>query len=79
MPVIFDEPDEDLLMKLKTWRLFKSKESKLPPYIILHDSTIQTIAAARPLTMDELGDIPGIGEHKLNKYGDEILDVVLKS
>jgi len=79
MPVIFDEPDEDLLMKLKTWRLFKSKESKLPPYIILHDSTIQAIAAARPLTMDELGDIPGIGEHKLNKYGDEILDVVLKS
>lgn len=73
----YDDPDPDLLNKLKTWRLHKARESKMPPYIILHDSTLEAIATARPMTMDELASLPGIGEHKLKKYGDEILDVVI--
>ena len=75
----FDSMDDDLLAKLKSWRLFKAKESQLPPYIILHDSTLQAIASVRPLSIEELEQIPGIGEHKLNKYGEDILNVVMKS
>ncbi len=68
--------DNSLVSKLKSWRLFKAKEAALPPYIIMHDSTIEAIAGLQPLNLNELSQVPGIGEHKLNKYGDEIVEVI---
>jgi ATP-dependent DNA helicase RecQ len=68
--------DNTLLGKLKGWRLFKAKEANLPPYIIMHDSTLEQIAGLKPQSLDELSTVPGIGEHKLNKYGDDIVRVV---
>jgi ATP-dependent DNA helicase RecQ len=43
---------------------------------VLHDSTIDGIAAARPSTLDALRNIAGIGDKKLEHYGDELLALV---
>jgi ATP-dependent DNA helicase RecQ len=72
----FGEPDGNLLAKLKTWRLHKAKEDGMPPYIIMHDSVLNSIAAIRPLTITELEGVSGIGQHKIAKYGEALLRVV---
>lgn len=73
----FGPVDNSLLGKLKSWRLFKAKEMAMPPYVIMHDSTLEAIASSSPSNQTELADIPGIGEHKLNKYGDELIKIVM--
>jgi ATP-dependent DNA helicase RecQ len=70
------ESDKSLFARLKVWRLNKARESSMPPYIIMHDSVLNAISAIKPTSLDELSGIPGIGEHKLNKYGSEILNIV---
>ena len=45
----------------------------LPAYVIFHDSTLREMAEARPAGEDELLEIGGVGERKLEKYGDEFL------
>ncbi len=65
-----------LVSSLKTWRLNKAKSSNVPPYVVLHDSTIENIAAFKPQSIEDLATIDGIGEHKLKKYGEEIVQVV---
>ena len=48
----------------------------MPAYVVLHDSTIDGIAAVRPATLDELRGIAGIGDKKLEHYGDELIALV---
>ena len=45
-------------------------------YVVLHDSTIDGIATARPRTLSQLRDIPGIGDKKLEHYGEELIALV---
>jgi DNA helicase-2/ATP-dependent DNA helicase PcrA len=65
--------DPQLLQALKKWRLERSKKDDVPAYVILHDTTLEAIASARPRTEKELAAIPGIGPTKLGRYGSEIL------
>ncbi|MBK8699377.1 MAG: HRDC domain-containing protein [Saprospiraceae bacterium] len=74
-----EDIDGELLAKLKAWRLHKARENKLPPYVIMHDSTLEAIAGMVPKDEEMLGMVPGIGEHKLKKYGGEILKLILNS
>jgi ATP-dependent DNA helicase RecQ len=48
----------------------------MPPYVIFHDSTLRQIAAAPPATLAELALVNGVGETKLGKYGQQILEVL---
>jgi ATP-dependent DNA helicase RecQ len=48
----------------------------VPAYVVLHDATIDGIAALRPTTPEQLRDIPGIGDKKLERYGRELLALV---
>jgi ATP-dependent DNA helicase RecQ len=48
----------------------------VPAYVVLHDSTIDGIAASRPTTPEQLRDIPGIGDKKLERYGRELIALV---
>ena len=48
----------------------------MPPYVIFHDATLRLIAASPPSTLDELRQINGVGDTKLDKYGQAILDVL---
>jgi ATP-dependent DNA helicase RecQ len=45
----------------------------VPAYVVLHDTTIDGIAASRPTTLEQLRGIPGIGNKKLEHYGDELI------
>jgi ATP-dependent DNA helicase RecQ len=62
--------------RLRAWRTSVAKELGMPPYVIFHDATLRLIAAAPPSTLDELRQINGVGDTKLDKYGQAILDVL---
>lgn len=65
--------DEELVARLKAWRLDVAVANAVPAYIVMNDKTLQAIAAARPASERELIAIPGIGPAKLDAYGDDIL------
>src|SRR5437660_4023848 len=68
--------DPALQAALRSWRADIARQRSVPAYVGLHDSTIDGIAAARPSTLNELRNIPGIGDKKLEHYGDELLALV---
>ncbi len=69
--------DEDpLFLALRAWRRETANEKGVPAYVILHDATLREIAARRPATLDELGEISGLGTKKLEAYGEAVLAVL---
>ena len=62
--------------RLRTWRAAESKEQGVPAYVIFHDATLREIATGTPTTLAELGTMSGVGENKLAKYGEAILEVL---
>lgn len=68
--------DDPLWQALKAKRLELAREQGVPPYVIFHDSTLLEIHNRKPQTLDEMGQISGIGQAKLQKYGDEFLGVL---
>ncbi len=65
-----------LLAALRAWRSQVARQRGVPAYVVLHDSTIDGIATARPATLTQLRGIPGIGDKKLEHYGDELIALV---
>jgi ATP-dependent DNA helicase RecQ len=65
-----------LLGALRAWRSQVARTRGVPAYVVLHDSTIDGIAASRPTTLEQLHGIPGIGDKKLEHYGNELLALV---
>jgi ATP-dependent DNA helicase RecQ len=68
--------DPTLLSALRAWRSQVARQRGVPAYVVLHDSTIDGIAASRPQTLDQLRGIPGIGDKKLEHYGQELIALV---
>jgi ATP-dependent DNA helicase RecQ len=68
--------DPALVAALRAWRSEVARTRGVPAYVVLHDSTIDGIAAARPTTPEQLRGIPGIGDKKLEHYGDELIALV---
>ncbi|MBW4719955.1 DNA helicase RecQ [Saccharothrix obliqua] len=62
--------------RLRAWRATQAKEQGVPAYVIFHDATLRQIAATGPSTLAELGGVTGVGENKLAKYGQQILDTL---
>ncbi|MFR1167611.1 MAG: RecQ family ATP-dependent DNA helicase, partial [Adlercreutzia equolifaciens] len=56
------EADVELFERLRALRLRLAQEAAVPPYVIFHDATLAAMAAARPVTEEELLALPGIGE-----------------
>lgn len=73
-----DIPHEDRILweALRAKRRQLAQEQGVPPYVIFHDSTLMSILSARPRTLREMGHIAGIGDSKLERYGEAFLDVV---
>jgi len=67
---------QPIFEKLRTWRATTAKEQGVPAYVIFHDATLRQIATETPTTLAELGTISGVGENKLAKYGQQILDTL---
>jgi ATP-dependent DNA helicase RecQ len=62
--------------QLRGWRAATAKEQGVPAYVIFHDSTLREIAAIRPASLAELTRVSGVGENKLAKYGQQVLDAL---
>jgi ATP-dependent DNA helicase RecQ len=67
---------EQVFERLRAWRAAVAKEQGVPAYVIFHDATLRLIAASPPSSLDELAAVNGVGETKLARYGQQILDVL---
>ena len=63
-------------INLKAWRAEVARSHNLPAYVIFQDATLAAIAEQFPKTLQELGQISGIGAKKLEAYGVEVLRVI---
>ena len=63
--------------QLRAWRAATAKEQGVPAYVIFHDATLREIAATQPSSLAALGKVSGVGETKLAKYGDQVLNVLV--
>jgi DNA helicase II / ATP-dependent DNA helicase PcrA len=68
--------DEGLLLALKEWRSGRAKEQKVPAYVVFSDNTLIAIAEQQPGDVAALVAIPGIGQKKLDSYGEDVLTLV---
>ncbi len=68
--VIFD--------KLRWWRVETARKHNVPAYVIFHDATMREIAKVKPGTLDELRNVSGVGEKKLETYGEEIVSLIVE-
>ncbi|TQM03220.1 RQC domain-containing protein, partial [Pseudonocardia kunmingensis] len=62
--------------RLRAWRGATAKEQGVPAYVIFHDATLREIASRRPGTLAELGTVSGVGENKLARYGEQVLEAL---
>ena len=70
--------DMELLKKIRQWRYEKAKEKNMRAYWIINNATLVDLATRMPITREELLSISGIGEKKVEIYGDEILQIINK-
>ena len=68
--------DESVVERLRSWRLERSRADGVPAYVVLHDATLHEVASTKPATIGELAAVRGLGPAKLERYGDDILEVV---
>ncbi|MEM7311050.1 MAG: HRDC domain-containing protein [Planctomycetota bacterium] len=69
----FDERDRALFNTLREWRLQKARDEGVPPYVVLTNRQLAEVVATKPDSRTALGNIPGIGTAKVERYGEEIL------
>ncbi len=71
-----DAEGERIQSELKKWRKRRAQEMDVPPYIIFGDRTLNDIAQKKPGSQDELFNVSGMGEKKIEKFGSDILKIV---
>ena len=72
------EKDAELFESLRELRREIASEEKVPPYMVFADKTLAGMCVMRPATLDEMLEVSGVGEHKLEKYGDRFLEILRK-
>jgi ATP-dependent DNA helicase RecQ len=68
--------DPALFAMLKDLRKKLSKQLELPPYVIFQDPSLEAMATTYPITIEELKNIPGVGEGKAKRYGEEFCALI---
>jgi len=74
--IALDPADEAVFLALRAWRASVAKDHGVPAYVIFHDATLREIARARPGSLDDLAHVNGVGDRKLQAYGEAILEQV---
>lgn len=74
--VVVDAEDQDLWNALRACRKRLADEHGVPPYVIFHDATLREMLEFRPTTESQLLSITGVGQSKLERFGDEFLEVI---
>ncbi len=75
-PVAVAPEDEGLWFALRACRKRLAEEHGVPPYVIFHDATLREMLEQRPLTPSEMLNISGVGDSKLERFGEEFLEVI---
>ena len=73
-----DTENEALFEALRKLRKRLADEEALPAYIVLSDKVLHLLSTSRPATIEEFGNISGIGEYKKKKYGKEFVALIRK-
>ncbi len=68
--------DRELFEQLRAWRAETARAASVPAYVVFPDTTLAAIAQQRPSDLDQLFAISGVGQKKLESYGEEVLAVV---
>ncbi|MFN8224693.1 MAG: ATP-dependent DNA helicase RecQ [Gaiellales bacterium] len=71
-----DDAETELLASLRRWRSVRATEDGVPAFIVLHDRTLHALIRARPTTTRELASVEGLGQVKIERYGEAILEVM---
>jgi ATP-dependent DNA helicase RecQ len=70
--------DPKLFEALRALRLTCANEEGFPPYIVFSDKVLHTLASIKPTTLEQFGNISGIGDHKKQKYGNRFVALIQK-
>ncbi|HTT51878.1 MAG TPA: DNA helicase RecQ [Streptosporangiaceae bacterium] len=62
--------------RLRAWRAATAREQGVPAYVVFQDATLRQIATEPPATLTELSTVSGVGQTKLARYGQQVLDVL---
>ena len=73
---VLSSDEEQILNALKLWRSEKAREQNLPTYFIASNKELMSVAKYKPAKKEELLDIKGFGKHKIENYGEEILEIL---
>ena len=71
-----DDADMDLWQLLRELRMALAQDQKVPPYVIFSDSSLLEMLHAKPQTLLEMSHVHGVGEKKLDRYGDDFLALI---
>jgi DNA helicase-2/ATP-dependent DNA helicase PcrA len=67
---------DGLYHELAVWRRTRADRENVPPYVVFDNKTLDAIARTRPKSLPELAALPGVGPVKLERYGNDVLEVV---
>ncbi|MBA2359269.1 MAG: ATP-dependent DNA helicase UvrD2 [Actinobacteria bacterium] len=72
------EPDDPVYAELKRWRAERATADEKPAYVVFHNTTLAEIVRRGPRTLSELAAVPGVGPAKLERYGEEVLELLTR-
>ena len=68
--------DEALFERLREWRTERARDEEIAAFMVFSNATLEEIATRRPQTPKALLAVSGVGPEKLQKYGEDLLDLV---
>jgi ATP-dependent DNA helicase RecQ len=74
--ILATQSEKKLLQTLRTLRLAIAKEQNLPPYVIFHDKSLIEMVMLKPVTLEQLAMVHGVGNSKLERYGSMFVSVI---
>ena len=78
-PAELSTDQQEVLDRLKRWRLDHARAANVPAYVIFNDATLIELAATRPRSDRELLDVSGVGPVKAQRFGPELLELIARS
>jgi ATP-dependent DNA helicase RecQ len=75
-PAAADSSGDALFERLRSLRKQLADSQGLPPYVIFHDATLREMVARKPRTLGQFAGIRGVGEGKLQRYGQQFIDAL---
>ncbi len=68
--------EQTIFENLRAWRVDTARKHNVPAYVIFHDATLREIARIKPASLGDLRNVSGVGEKKLETYGEEIVALI---